>query len=418
MPRPHLLAQLSGAHVAGMHVAGALVTGALVLATALTVPVARAQDAAVPLVADGSVTITGHGFGHGHGLSQYGAQGAALAGLNAAQILAFYYPGTTAQTVSGRVSVGITNPSGVTQVESRPGLVARTVARPGASYTLASIRPHAQRWRLLTTPTGAELDYQISPTRPWRVAKRASGDLEFFAGGAPITLDLPSGPVAYRGTLRQTAGQTVNLLAVDSYVRGVVAREMPSGWSAAALQSQAVAARSYVAYVKAHPTGKPYQICDTTSCQVYGGVAAETAATNAAVAATAGQVLAYDGTPAVTQYSSSDGGWTAAGTVPYQVAQADPYDGWAGNAQHTWTTSVTTAAIATAWPAIGAPSSVDVLTRDGNGDWGGRVLSVQITGATGSVTVSGAAFRAALGLKSDWFTIAAATATATATPSS
>lgn len=385
--------------------AAPVVSVVLAAATALTVPGARAQDPAVVLPAGGSITVTGHGFGHGHGLSQYGAQGAALAGLSAAQILAFYYPGTSARQMGGRVSVGITNPTGITQVESRPGLVARSASGPAASYTLSAIRPHAQRWRLQTTPSGAELDYQISPTRPWRAIKRVTGDLEFYAGGAPITLDLPSGPMAYRGTLRQTAGQTVNLLAVDSYVRGVVAREMPSSWSAAALQSQAVAARSYVAYVKSHPTSKPYQICDTTSCQVYGGVAAETPATNAAVAATAGQVLDYAGTPAVTQYSSSDGGWTAAGTVPYQVAQADPYDGWTGNGQHTWTATVTTAAIAAAWPAIGTPTSVDVLTRDGNGDWGGRVFTVQIAGATGSVTVSGAAFRSALNLKSDWFTL-------------
>lgn len=380
----------------------------LAAATALTVPGARAQDPAVVLPAGGSIAVTGHGFGHGHGLSQYGAQGAALAGLSAAQILSFYYPGTTTRAMGGRVSVGITNPTGVTQVESRPGLVARPVSGTGPSYTLSTLRPHAQRWRLQTTATGAELDYQISPERPWRVIKRATGDLEFYAAGAPITLDLPSGPVAYRGTLRQTAHQTVNLLTVDNYVRGVVAREMPASWSAAALQSQAVAARSYVAYVKAHPTGRPYQICDTTACQVYGGVAAETAATNAAVAATAGQVLAYAGTPAVTQYSSSDGGWTAAGSVPYQVAQADPYDGWAGNGQHTWTTTVTTASVAAAWPAVGTPTSVDVLTRDGNGDWGGRVLTVQIAGTAGSVTVSGAAFRSALNLKSDWFTVGAA----------
>jgi peptidoglycan hydrolase-like amidase len=141
-----------------------------------------------------------------------------------------------------------------------------------------------------------------------------------------LTLRLGTGDRSYRGALRYVNRDTVNVLSLENYVRGVIASEMPASWPAAALQAQAVAARTYAARERADNLNNYFQICDTTACQVYGGVASEQAASNAAAAATAGQVLAYGGQYAFAQFSSSSGGLTSAGSEPYLPAQQDPYD--------------------------------------------------------------------------------------------
>ena len=389
----------------------ALVATALLAPASLTGAAATGEPA-VAVRVGGALTLTGHGYGHGRGMSQYGAEGAARRGLSSAQILAFYYPGTAVSRLGGKISVRIgadTTPDTVVAAGSR--LVARVVGQPTQRWSLSALRPTASRWRLKPLSASRTALAAQLPGGRWVRAKVVTGTAEFFAGGAPIRLYLPSGSATYRGALRNapvggTDRDTVNVLALDAYVRGVVAREMPASWSAAALQAQAVAARTYAAYDRAHtPAGRAYQTCDSTSCQVYGGVAAETRSSDAAVAATSGQVMTYAGQPAFTQFSSSSGGWTVLGSVPYQAAKADPYDGWAGNHVHDWTTKVTAAQLSAAWPAIGTPTGVQVLSRDGNGDWGGRVGRLRLSGSKGTVTVDGTDFRTRLGLRSTYFTI-------------
>ena len=137
-----------------------------------------------------------------------------------------------------------------------------------------------------------------------------------------------------------TGQNTINALPLDDYVKGVVPREMPTSWETAAVRAQAVAARTYAAFDRAAHSTRSYHTCDTTSCQVYGGLAAEDSRGNAAVAATQYQVLTYRGSPAFTQFSSSSGGWLSAGSRPYLVAKADKYDALSGNPNHTWNTTV------------------------------------------------------------------------------
>ncbi len=138
--------------------------------------------------------------------------------------------------------------------------------------------------------------------------------------------------VTYRGTLqsRSLPGSparhrvTVNRVSLDDYVRGVIPREMPASWRPAALRAQAIAARTYAAFEVADSTNPVYQLCDTTSCQVYGGKSAEFASTNAATTATAGQIRTFHGAPAFTQFSASNGGWMSAGSQPYLAASRTP----------------------------------------------------------------------------------------------
>ena len=102
---------------------------------------------------------------------------------------------------------------------------------------------------------------------------------------------------------------------------------MPTSWHPDAVRAQAVAARTYGAFLRARSASSGYDICDTTSCQVYRGMDNETANGNAAVTATAHVIMAFGGKPAYTQFTSSNGGQITTGDYSYQIAQKDPYDG-------------------------------------------------------------------------------------------
>ncbi len=95
---------------------------------------------------------------------------------------------------------------------------------------------------------------------------------------------------------------------LERYVRGVVSAEMPSSWPLAALEAQAIASRTYA--LTGHAGGSRFDVYADTRSQVYEGAAAETAQTNAAVAATAGQIVTYAGKPAITYFFASSGGMT------------------------------------------------------------------------------------------------------------
>jgi SpoIID/LytB domain protein len=361
-------------------------------------------------IAPGStIAVDGHGYGHGRGMSQYGSEGAARQGLTSAQIMDFYYPGTTPGQAGGQVKVWITaDRDRVLTVVARSGLKVRDLVTK-KKWTLPD--KGATKWRLTAGGgTKTVVSYYKNRWVTWRTVR---GDAELAAGGQPITLVLPGGRVAYRGALASRAPKpgkskrvTVNRLPLESYLKGVVPRETFTSWSPAALESQAIAARTYAAFERAEPLSKVYQICDTTSCQVYGGFSAEYASTNTAIAATAGQVrLDAAGAPAFTQFSSSNGGWSAAGSQPYLVAREDPYDGWSGNANTNWTLPLTAGNVEKNYPAIGTLTSIAVDTRDGNGEWGGRALDMTLVGTAGTVETTGEEFRLRVGLKSSWFTL-------------
>jgi SpoIID/LytB domain protein len=357
------------------------------------------------------VTIKGHGYGHGHGMSQYGAAGAARQGLTFRQIADFYYPGTSWGRIGGRVAVRISaDTTDDLEVLARPGLT----LRDGANAPVTLPDNGASRWRVAVTSTGRNRVSFL--TGAWHQWDDLTGEGTFAAGGQPVTLVTPGGRRAYRGQLRaaavtpgSTSRDTVNVLSLENYLKGVVPLEMPALWGAEAVRAQAVAARTYAAYERAHaPSGRHYQLCDTTSCQVYGGYDAEHPASNDAVTATRRLGLLSGGEPAFTQFASSSGGWTAAGSMPYLPAIRDPYDDWSGNPVHDWSLRVTDAAIERTWPKIGNLTRLAVTARDGNGEWGGRVRSVTVSGNDGKVVVTGDGFRSALGLRSSWLTFSVA----------
>jgi SpoIID/LytB domain protein len=393
-----------------------LLTTGLGLTTPLlvggTVPAKVAVDQWFPVPDSGRYTVTGHGYGHGRGMSQYGARGAARQGLSHERILGFYYPGTRLDTYSRRIRVLITGDTTTDLVVvDRPGLVVRDLGARRSHRLPDGLG--ATRWRIAVNARNRNVvDYRAGGSwHRWRPGGAAAlqGAGELRATG-PMELVTPSGTVTYRGRLRavapepgSTARDTVNVVGLDAYVRGVVAAEMPALWEPEAVQAQAVAARTYALWHAARAGVRHYQLCDTTACQVYRGVDAEHPASDRAVVATRRQFLTYDGRPAFTEFSSSSGGWTVASSIPYQVAKRDPYDGVAGNPYHTWSTRLTARAIQQAYPSLGRLRGVRVTARDGHGQWKGRVVSLVLDGRRGDVRLTGDDFRWRFGLRSTWF---------------
>ncbi len=398
---------------------GAVVAAALGFSLALVAAPTAQADQTYYVPVGKSLMLDGHGYGHGHGMSQYGAEGAALQGVKYRRILKFYYPGTSWAHARGTIRVLISaDTSSDLQVRPARGLVVRD-AEHRASFRLPTGNRY-YRWRLHPMPNGrtaVEHDGKTGWHR-WHIPdgrKTFKTDAEFHADG-PLTLLVPGGSDVvgrrYRGSLRlasphpgSSTRDTVDVLSLDAYVKGVVAYEMPASWPQQALRAQAVAARTYAAWQRSQNPGGYYQICDTTSCQVYGGVTAEQSSSDRAVHATAGEILTYGGRPAFTQFASSSGGWTAYGGVRYLPAKKDRYDDFAGNPEHSWTARVSAATLERANPGIGRLVKITVTKRDGNGAWGGRVERLVLHGTSGNAHLTGDDIRSQLGLRSDWFRV-------------
>ncbi len=379
--------------------------------------------------ADGVFRLEGRGYGHGHGMSQFGAEGAARKGLTTDQILSFYYPGTEQALAPSGTKLRVQLGAGVRKTDSGSDVRVRPVnglrvsdGDRKASLPVALKGKTVTVWRTKLTSDGTLNVAGWTGSGYHKLAgwTGIGGPLRFTnAPSAPttarVTLVRDTGKdVVYRGAIevRRNGAHTklnaVSVVLLDDYVKSVVSAEMPGGWSATAYQAQAVAARSYAMFkrVAARAAGNAWDICDSTSCQVYNGYTGETSPESKAGTATAGQYLTYNGAPIFAEFSSADGGWTADGGKPYLVAKADPYDGVVGgtaNWGHAWTKDVSASTIQSRYPAIGSLQRIVVTQRVGEGEWGGRVVTARLEGSKGNVSVSGTAMRSALGLKSEWF---------------
>lgn len=218
------------------------------------------------------------------------------------------------------------------------------------------------------------------------------------ASSNPIIID----GVSYHGSIIFEASSSgfniVNRLNVEDYLRGVLKDEMAPGWPAEALKAQAVLARTYTLASKKH--GK-YDVCAKVHCQSYGGTANEAAALTAAVNATAGEILKYNGAPAeVCFYGDSGGYGTSAKSVwgknvTYLQARPDPVRYTSPNSR--WQTNVPMSQIesrlAAAGVSTGKISSIAPYSRDESG----RVTQLVVNCKAGRKIITGAKFRAALG---------------------
>jgi stage II sporulation protein D len=332
--------------------------------------------------------IRGGGYGHGVGMSQYGAYGYALHGADYRTILAHYYQGTT---------LSATSPTRIVRVLLKTGSAAfsgathagSTALNPGVTYSVQA-------------PSGGSVAV-VDPS-----GKRVG------TFSAPLTVTGP-GPLAlaglgrYRGSLQFRPGaggvETVEAVGLDDYVRGVVSAEMPPSWSPQALEVQAVAARTFA--ITSHKGGAAFDVYSDTRSQAYRGVAAETRATNAAVAATSGQIVTYRGSPAITYFFSSSGGYTenvenvfGGSAEPWLRGVPDPYDGAGGNPYHHWGSRMSVAAAAGRLSGLVKGSLVGIkVLRHGASP---RILTASVVGTKGSATVSGLGLQQRFGLRSTW----------------
>jgi stage II sporulation protein D len=364
---------------------------------------------AAPAGALTRIVVTGKGWGHGVGMSQWGAYGYARHGWSYRQILAHYYPGTTlghAPADDVRVLLGSGQPSasvgcaGGIRVNDRTG---RSYGLDPGTYSVGAGLKLPVAHKRVKVQAGLHHRERYAVVRVRRALR------------SPVAFDCPSGPLvwdgnAYHGRLVIRSNgrklSVVNTVPLDAYVQGVVGGEMPHKWNLAALEAQAVAARSY-----ALATLKPnrhFDLFSDTRSQVYGGIAYETPGINFAVRRTAGMIVMWNGHVALTFFFSTSGGrtanvsevWPRLGDIPYLRSVSDPYD--ASSPHHSWGPFTFDAARLAR--RLRVPVGPVQVTHTGDG----RVASVRI----GSRVISGSTFQAKLGLDSTWFTLGSLSLTA------
>jgi stage II sporulation protein D len=397
MPRPHRTAALAALGLCAAALAGA--------------SAAAAQADREPMST--VYTFKGRGWGHGVGMSQYGARGQALAGRDAGAILRHYYRGTSLATAPTRtVKVLLSEGERSIAVSSR---------RPGRA-------PGATTDGRRTVSLAARATHTLRVGRGGRLALlRGSRRLAVFRGGVRLASKRRGGAVAwgrsvpqadqrYRGQIRAvpSAGgfDVVNAVALEDYLRGVVPREMPADWgddAPAALQVQAVASRSYA--LATMKPGAEYDVHDDDRSQTYGGVADEDRRSNRAVASTRNTVVTYGGRVITAYFFSTSGGRTenvenvfrGSPARPYLVSVPDPLD--RGSPYHaSWPDppSFTATGLGRTLGLDGPVATIEILGRGVSP----RVRQARFTSRSGrSATFTGIELRSTLGLRDSWFRV-------------
>ncbi len=341
--------------------------------------------------AKGKWVVKGAGYGHGIGMSQYGAYGSAKAGLGYKAILKQYYSGTTLGT----------NPGKTIRVLLRP--YQQTVSFTGATSACGAGLTESKTYLARRSGNGVSLRNGSGA----QIA--ACGPVLSATGGDSVVL---LGKGSYRGALEVKASSVpgklnaVNAVEMESYLRGVIAEESPSSWPLDALQAQAVAARSYA--LTTGVGGNGFDAYDDTRSQVYGGVKSETARTDQAVASTAGEVVLYNGKVAETFFMSTSGGYTEnnensflGGTpAPYLRGVPDPNEAKAGSSYHRWTRKFSQRSIEAELGGLvkGRLKRIVIVKRGVSP----RIVKAKVIGSGGASKTNGPELRALLGLPDTW----------------
>ena len=332
--------------------------------------------------------VSGRGYGHGVGMSQYGAYGQALAGRTYQQILAHYYTGTQIGQ-AGRRELRVLLAEGRRAVTVSSAVPFSAVDASGLAYKLPKGTLTLRADLTLPSDTGPVRAIQPLVLRPGKKT--------------PLALD----GKLYRGKLELVPQgdflRVVNVVPLESYLEGVVAGEVPFSWPAEALKAQAVAARSYA--LASALRGKPFDLYADARSQVYLGVAGEKPSTTRAVDDTAGEVVLYAGKVATTYYFSTSGGKTASAAdvfgfaVPYLVSRPDPWDKL--SPYHRWGPFLVGARTVQSKLA----TEGRVLDARGVATPSGRLRTLTLDTTAGSEQVPATLVRTALGFRSTWLTI-------------
>ncbi|OFW67132.1 MAG: hypothetical protein A2Z12_03630 [Actinobacteria bacterium RBG_16_68_21] len=408
---------------------------------AATLVVAGAPPAAMAAGGSG-FTFSGGGFGHSVGMSQFGAYGMSRAGYSWQEIMEHYFTGATPADVdpslaaapiwvnlaTEQASLALTVRSvGPDPVPATFATSAGTVsAEPGQTATITRLANGNCR---VTTPSGS-VDGSCTIDIEWDGWTGDPSTGLVLEGCGLVNWNIASGglvqPCTYaRGGLRVRPDNNTNTVALsveittEDYVLGI--SEMPYFWGAtggeAALQAQAVAARSY-AYARViqrgNPASRPWcwcQLYDTTVDQNYVGWGHGTQDWIDAVATTAGQVMTHPSrkvagalVPIDTYYSSSTFGWTEDSENGFTTAI--PYlrsvdDHWAvlpevQNSNATWTRTMSTSSLAAALPGMGSVTDAAITKCSDTG----AALEVTFAGSGGPRAYKTRDLRGLLSLRS------------------
>ena len=384
------------------------------------------------------LTLYGKGWGHGIGLSQWGAQGWAEGAtgvrLNGEQIVAKYFP---------LAQLGVqppTKPFRVLLSAPSTGCVGQTiynVAHMSAAEGMRLVNDADPSVVYLETLAGQSVRFSVYNGNVLVAIDETSGRVVFAGEDTLLTLvpNQPWDPIAvrekglmYRGTvLVQVRDEgnlrVVNYVASDDYMKGALPGEMPSQWEMEALRAQAITARTYVAWRQSTAGDRTWDVRDDTADQCYGGYSFESPRTNAAVASTSASILTYAGKPIRALYSSANGGitenvgcvldaervggtWRCADGWPYLTVNIDPaealaYDRRGGMPFGLWSQSFSAREVRA---LISEEYGVDIgayLSLEFNESPGGRPISVRVRGTAASVDLKGDRFlRTVLGLRS------------------
>ena len=333
--------------------------------------------------------LLGHGYGHGVGLSQWGAYGFANHGADYKKIVKHYFKSTKLESFRSnkKVRVLLATTSGDISFSGAKRACGFDI-HPSSTYQ-ASMRGSKVR---LERNDGKRLAGCGSKL----IAKGVSGPIKIGGQGS------------YRGDFvaAVSGGElyAINQVSLDDYIQGVIPNEMPASWPHAALEAQAVAARSYALATDAG--GDVFDQYSDTRSQVYGGLSTETAATNRAVRRTKLQVLTYNGDVIPAFFSSSSGGQTenvefgfpGADPVPYLKSVRDPYDD--ASPDHRWKETFTASELESKLGGLvkGKLKGINVTKRGVSP----RIVSAKIVGSGGTTEVTGSDLRLRLGLRSTW----------------
>ncbi len=334
--------------------------------------------------------LEGGGWGHGIGMSQWGAYGQAKAGRDYKTILTTYYTGVE-----------------LTAAPFPPTRKLRLLlADAQGSVSITSAKPF-----VVADANGKEIDLAPGTVtiRPDLTVPGVDGTPVKLIGPVIVTPDkaglLTYAGKTYRGELRVAVVanrlQLVDLVGLETYLAGVVPGEMPVDWPVEALKAQAVAARTYA--IAGLVKGRSYDLMTDARSQSYYGVGAETPRSSRAVRETKGEILTYDGAPITAFYSSSSGGKTVSaldvyGTdIPYLQSVDDPWDDASPN--HRWEPRVySPEALAQAFKVAGPV--IDAVIAPGVA---GRPAELRLTTSATSYRWKLTEVRARLGLKSTSF---------------
>jgi stage II sporulation protein D len=353
---------------------------AALIGAALLLGLAPASRAAA-----GTWVVKGAGFGHGVGMSAWGAYGYGKHGARYEQILDHYF-----------AHLKIKKRGHAPEVRVLLGTSARDVSFRRATLACGVKLKPTQSYRASRAGKGVRL---LSSSG--RTLKKCGRSLH-AEGRGPLTI---GGYGTYRGALEAVADDgglnVVNRLRVNDYARGSVPAEVPASWPKQTLRAFAVAIRSIA--LSTDVGGNGYEIYADTRTQVYEGVKAEEERTNQAINATRNEVATYRGEIAQTTYFSASGGRTESRflggpRVPYFQSVKDPYDDYAP--QHRWTFHFSQAEMdSRLGPYVDGRLRRIKVTKRGDSP---RIDAANLIGSRGTTEIRGDTLAAALGLYDRW----------------